>query len=36
MKSKLPADHRSLFDLEIWDDSGLLEVEKDLGLKIDL
>jgi len=36
MKSKLPADHRSLFDLEIWDDSGLLEVEKDLGLKINL
>ena len=36
MKAKLPADHRSLFDLEIWDSSGLLEVEKDLGLKIDL
>ncbi|MCL5807480.1 MAG: hypothetical protein M1418_02805 [Deltaproteobacteria bacterium] len=36
MKSKLSADHRSLFDLEIWDDSGLLEVEKDLGLKVDL
>jgi hypothetical protein len=36
MKSKLPAEHRSLFKLEIWDDSGLLEVEKNLGLKVDL
>jgi hypothetical protein len=36
MKLKLPAEHRSLFDLEIWDDQGLLEVEKKLGLKVDL
>jgi hypothetical protein len=36
MKSKLPGEHRSRFELEIWDDSGLLEVEKELGLKVDL
>ncbi len=36
MKSKLPTEHRSRFELEIWDDSGLLEVEKELGLKVDL
>lgn len=36
MKLKLPAKYRNRFDLEIWDDSGLLEVEKNLGLKVDL
>jgi hypothetical protein len=36
MKLKLTAEHRSRFDLEIWDDSGLLKVEKNLGLKVDL
>lgn len=36
MKSKLSAEHRSRFKFEIWDDSGLLEVEKKLGLKVDL
>ena len=36
MKSKLPTKYRSHFKLEIWDNSGLLEVEKNLGLKVDL
>lgn len=36
MKSKIPVAHRSLFELELWDDSGLLAVEKSLGLKVDL
>lgn len=34
MKAKLLTQHRDLFNLEIWDDSGLLTAEKDLGLKI--
>jgi hypothetical protein len=36
MKTKLPTKYRNLFELEIWDDSGLLAVEKNLGLKVDL
>jgi len=36
MKTKLPAEHRDLFVLELWDDAGLLDVEKKLGLKIEL
>lgn len=36
MKMKLPAEYRGSFTLEIWDDSGLLEVEKELGLKIEM
>ncbi|RZB31814.1 MAG: hypothetical protein SRB1_01433 [Desulfobacteraceae bacterium Eth-SRB1] len=36
MKNKLATKYRGLFELEIWDDKGLLVVEKDLGLKIDL
>jgi hypothetical protein len=36
MKLKLPAEYRSRFKLEIWDDSGLLEVEKKRGLTFDL
>ena len=34
MKGKLPADQREKFVLEIWDDTGLLKVERELGLKI--
>lgn len=36
MKAKLLQEHRDSFVLEIWDDSGLLEVEKKLGLKVDI
>ena len=36
MNGKLPSDCGGLFELKIWDDSGLLEVEKALGLKIDI
>lgn len=36
MKLKLPSEHRSNFLLEIWDGSGLLAIEKTLGLKVDL
>ncbi len=36
MKAKLPAEHRNSFALEIWDASGMLAVEKTLGLKVDL
>jgi hypothetical protein len=36
MKAKLPKEHRGSFDLEIWDDSGLFEVEKELGLKVEI
>jgi len=36
MKAKLPNKHRDSFDLEIWDDAGLLEVEKEFGLKVEV
>ena len=36
MKAKLPKEYRANFVLEIWDDSGLLEVEKGLGLKVEI
>lgn len=36
MKAMLPTEHRGKFELEIWDDSGLLRVEKELGLKVEL
>jgi hypothetical protein len=34
MKAKIPAEHREKFVLEVWDDTGLLKVERELGLKI--
>jgi hypothetical protein len=36
MKTKLPKEHRNSFALEIWDESGLLNVEKELGLKVEV
>ncbi|MCZ6703952.1 MAG: hypothetical protein O6940_13050 [Ignavibacteria bacterium] len=36
MKAKLPKEYRNNFNLEIWDDSGLIEVEKKLGLKVEI
>ena len=34
MKAKVPADQRGKFILELWDETGLLKVERDLGLKM--
>lgn len=34
MKSKLPAEHREKFVLELWDDTGLRKEEQLLGLKV--
>jgi hypothetical protein len=34
MQAKLSPQHREKFDIEIWDDKGLTDVEKNLGLKI--
>ncbi len=36
MKAGLPAKFRALFRLELWDNGGLLAIEKKLGLKIEL
>lgn len=36
MKKKLPEPSRKLFSILIWDDCGLAEVEKNLGLKVEL
>ena len=34
MKTKIPVDEREKFVLEVWDDTGLLKVERELGLKV--
>jgi len=36
MKSFVKEDQRGLFSLEIWDKTGLIEKEKELGIKIDI
>ena len=36
MQAKLPKKHRGSFELSIWDDSGLLELEQELGLRVSL
>lgn len=35
MKQKLSGPNRKLFSILIWDDAGLTEVEKELGLKVE-
>jgi hypothetical protein len=36
MKARLPVEHRDKFTFELWDHTGLLKYEQELGLKIEV